>query len=150
MNSKIQFFGDTSFIFMVMGCFLERIQVEVLYTKVHQRSNFRFCIPNFPNISIQRLSLTFLCLPPSKIKMVPLPLLMLWYIINRGRLSIFTSLKVSISFRPEFVVTWLGLAKIGIIPAFINYNLKKDALLHTINVADCRAIIYGLELENGM
>ena len=48
------------------------------------------------------------------------------------------------------MVTWLGLAKIGIIPAFINYNLKKDALLHTINVADCRAIIYGLELENGM
>lgn len=51
--------------------------------------------------------------------------------------------------RPEYVATWLGLAKIGVIPALINYNLKKDPLVHTIKVADCRAIIYGLELENG-
>ena len=51
--------------------------------------------------------------------------------------------------RPEYVATWLGLAKIGVVPALINYNLRKDALLHTITVADCRAIIYGLELETG-
>ena len=76
--------------------------------------------------------------------------MLLAMIYYKPRPSIFTSLKVSIFFRPEFVVTWLGLAKIGVIPAFINYNLKKEALLHTINVADCRAIIYGFELENGM
>ena len=51
--------------------------------------------------------------------------------------------------RPEYVGLWLGLAKIGVIPALINYNLQQDALLHTINVAECRAIIYGLELEEG-
>ena len=51
--------------------------------------------------------------------------------------------------RPEYVGLWMGLAKIGVIPALINYNLQQDSLLHTINVAECRAIIYGLELEEG-
>lgn len=51
--------------------------------------------------------------------------------------------------RPEYVATWLGLAKIGVIPALINYNLSQDSLLHTVEIADCRAIIYGLELEKG-
>ncbi len=51
--------------------------------------------------------------------------------------------------RPEYVATWLGLAKVGVVPALINYNLKQQALIHTVQVADCRAIIYGLELEAG-
>ena len=51
--------------------------------------------------------------------------------------------------RPEYVGIWLGLAKIGVIPALINYNLQQDSLVHTIEVAECRAIIYGLELEKG-
>ena len=50
--------------------------------------------------------------------------------------------------RPEYVATWLGLAKIGVVPALINYNLKKDALIHTIRVANCKAIIYGVEFYN--
>ena len=49
----------------------------------------------------------------------------------------------------KFVGLWLGLAKIGVIPALINNNLQRDSLLHTINVAGCRALIYGLEQENG-
>jgi solute carrier family 27 fatty acid transporter 1/4 len=52
--------------------------------------------------------------------------------------------------RPEYVGLWMGLAKIGVIPALINYNLQQDSLLHTINVAECRAIIYGLELEEAV
>jgi solute carrier family 27 fatty acid transporter 1/4 len=51
--------------------------------------------------------------------------------------------------RPEYVGLWLGLAKIGVIPALINYNLRQTSLLHTVGVADCRALIYGLELEEG-
>ena len=39
--------------------------------------------------------------------------------------------------RPEYVATWLGLAKIGVVPALINYNLKDKALTHTIQVANC-------------
>jgi len=48
--------------------------------------------------------------------------------------------------RPEFVCTWLGLAKIGVIPALINYNLRAEPLFHTIQVAKCKAVIYGAEL----
>ena len=35
------------------------------------------------------------------------------------------------------------------VPALINYNLRKDALIHTIKAAESKAIIYGLELEEG-
>ena len=52
--------------------------------------------------------------------------------------------------RPEYIATWLGLAKIGVTPALINYNLKQQSLIHTIQVSNCKAIIYGIELENGM
>lgn len=50
--------------------------------------------------------------------------------------------------RPEYVATWLGLAKIGVTPALINYNLKQQALIHTIEVAQCKAIIHGAELSS--
>ena len=32
------------------------------------------------------------------------------------------------------------------IPALINYNLKQNALVHTVRVANSKAIIYGVEL----
>merc|ERR1711881_365968 len=60
------------------------------------------------------------------------------------------SIAIFMENRPEYVAIWLGLAKIGVIPALINYNLKKESLLHTISVADCRAIIYGLEVETAV
>ncbi len=41
------------------------------------------------------------------------------------------------------------MAKVGVVTALINYNLRKDALIHTIEVASCKGIIYGLELEDG-
>ena len=52
--------------------------------------------------------------------------------------------------RPEYIATWLGLAKIGVTPALINYNLKQQSLVHTIQVSNCKSIIYGIELEKGM
>ena len=51
--------------------------------------------------------------------------------------------------RPEWIITWLGLVKIGVIPALINCSIRKKQLLHTTSVANCRAMIYGLELESG-
>ena len=59
------------------------------------------------------------------------------------------SMALFMSNRPEQIITWLGLAKIGVIPALINFNLRKDSLIHTIKVADCKGIIYGQELEEG-
>lgn len=45
--------------------------------------------------------------------------------------------------RPEFVGTWLGLSKIGVITPLINTNLRGPSLLHSITVANCTAFIYG-------
>ena len=49
--------------------------------------------------------------------------------------------------RPEFVCTWLGLAKIGVVPALINYNLRAESLHHSISVAGCKALVYSKHLE---
>ncbi len=43
----------------------------------------------------------------------------------------------------------MGLAKVGVVPALINTNLRSDPLVHTITTAASRAVIYGMELEEG-
>uniref|UniRef100_A0A1B0GJ61 Very long-chain fatty acid transport protein n=1 Tax=Lutzomyia longipalpis TaxID=7200 RepID=A0A1B0GJ61_LUTLO len=48
--------------------------------------------------------------------------------------------------KPEYGCMWLGLSKIGVITALINTNLRKDVLLHSIRVADAKAVIVGTEL----
>ncbi|XP_076351947.1 long-chain fatty acid transport protein 4-like isoform X1 [Tachypleus tridentatus] len=45
--------------------------------------------------------------------------------------------------RPEFVGIWLGLAKIGVVTAFINTNLRMHSLLHSLSINKCNAIICG-------
>uniref|UniRef100_A0A1Y1LXN2 Long-chain-fatty-acid--CoA ligase n=1 Tax=Photinus pyralis TaxID=7054 RepID=A0A1Y1LXN2_PHOPY len=44
---------------------------------------------------------------------------------------------------PEYICLWLGLAQIGVVPALINTNIVKDALVHSLSVAKCSAVIYG-------
>ena len=51
--------------------------------------------------------------------------------------------------RPEYVAIWLGLAKIGVVPALVNHNQKKQAFEHAVKVADSKAIIFGAEFVNG-
>lgn len=51
--------------------------------------------------------------------------------------------------RPEFVCLWLGLAKVGLVTALINNNLRKEVLVHSINAANCKGIIVGTELVEG-
>lgn len=51
--------------------------------------------------------------------------------------------------RPEFVAIWLGMSKVGIVTALINYNLKSVSLVHSVNVANCNILIYGSELSSG-
>jgi solute carrier family 27 fatty acid transporter 1/4 len=48
--------------------------------------------------------------------------------------------------RPEFVGTWLGLAKAGIITAFINTNQRLETLVHSITVVNCKAVIFEPQL----
>lgn len=50
--------------------------------------------------------------------------------------------------RPEFVMLWLGLAKIGVTSALINFNLKHEAFAHCINVSGAKSIIFGHELTS--
>jgi solute carrier family 27 fatty acid transporter 1/4 len=51
--------------------------------------------------------------------------------------------------RPEYVALWLGLAKIGVVTALINYNLKDKPLLHSIQIAESKAVIVGKDFLSG-
>ena len=44
--------------------------------------------------------------------------------------------------RPEFVGFWLGLTKVGIRIALLNFNLRNVALSHCIKTGECKALIY--------
>ncbi len=48
--------------------------------------------------------------------------------------------------RPEYLIIHMGLAKIGVISALINSNLKGPPLLHAINIAKAKGAILGHEL----
>jgi acyl-coenzyme A synthetase/AMP-(fatty) acid ligase len=49
--------------------------------------------------------------------------------------------------KPEFIGIWYGLSKLGVITACINTNLKTKALIHSIEVALPKVVIYDEELE---
>ncbi|XP_077988607.1 long-chain fatty acid transport protein 6-like [Glandiceps talaboti] len=44
---------------------------------------------------------------------------------------------------PTFVYAWLGLAKLGIKCAFINYNLRSDSLIHCVNIVRAKVLLVG-------
>lgn len=48
--------------------------------------------------------------------------------------------------RPEFIVVWLGLLKLGIVTALINTHLLADGLLHCIKIAEPKVVVVGVEL----
>uniref|UniRef100_A0A672ZV76 Very long-chain fatty acid transport protein n=1 Tax=Sphaeramia orbicularis TaxID=375764 RepID=A0A672ZV76_9TELE len=50
--------------------------------------------------------------------------------------------------RPLQVALWLGLAKVGVEAALINFNLRHDSLLHCLGVSGSRAIVFGAELAD--
>lgn len=52
--------------------------------------------------------------------------------------------------RPLQVALWLGLAKVGVEAALINFNLRRDSLLHCIGVSASRGIVFGAELADAM
>ena len=47
--------------------------------------------------------------------------------------------------RPEYVGLWLGCAKIGVVPALINTNLRGEAFLHSLKEVSATACILGTE-----
>ncbi|EDW60625.2 long-chain fatty acid transport protein 1 isoform X1 [Drosophila virilis] len=52
--------------------------------------------------------------------------------------------------RAEFVATWLGLSKIGIITPLINTNLRGASLQHSVKVGNCTALIYGISYRSAV
>ncbi|XP_033826668.1 long-chain fatty acid transport protein 1a [Periophthalmus magnuspinnatus] len=52
--------------------------------------------------------------------------------------------------RPLQVALWLGLAKVGVEAALINFNLRQDSLLHCLGVSGSRAIVFGAELADAI
>lgn len=52
--------------------------------------------------------------------------------------------------RPEYFVVWMGLAKVGVRTALINFNLRLRQLVHSFSVCDCKLIIYGAEQTDKM
>lgn len=49
---------------------------------------------------------------------------------------------------PQFVFMWLGLWSIGAIPAFINYNLTEDPLLHSLKSSTARLLFVDPEVKH--
>ncbi|EEB19125.1 Long-chain fatty acid transport protein, putative [Pediculus humanus corporis] len=50
----------------------------------------------------------------------------------------------------EYMCIWLGLAKLGIVSALINTNLRNQSFLHSLKAAKCNALIYSSELSEGV
>ncbi|XP_022649294.1 long-chain fatty acid transport protein 4-like isoform X2 [Varroa jacobsoni] len=44
--------------------------------------------------------------------------------------------------KPEYVLLWLGLSKLGVATALINSNLQDDPLMHCATMVNCKAVIY--------
>jgi fatty-acyl-CoA synthase len=52
--------------------------------------------------------------------------------------------------RPEFLFSWLGLAKLGAVTALLNSNLRGHPLAHSLAVADAKHLIVGAELGDAL
>ncbi|XP_033927801.1 long-chain fatty acid transport protein 1 isoform X2 [Melopsittacus undulatus] len=52
--------------------------------------------------------------------------------------------------RPEFVGLWLGMAKVGIEAALINFNLRLDSLVYCVRSSGARALVFGGELSSAI
>ena len=44
--------------------------------------------------------------------------------------------------RIEYVCMWLAMSKIGIVTALINNNLRGKSLVHSIQVASCKVVVF--------
>jgi len=47
--------------------------------------------------------------------------------------------------KAEYIITWLGLAKVGIVTALINSNLQGKGLVHCVKISNSKLLIFGIE-----
>lgn len=64
--------------------------------------------------------------------------------INRG-----DTVALMMDNRPEYVAFWLGLAKVGIVTALVNHNLRDHPLLHALRIVNSKAIIFSSDFAEG-
>lgn len=50
--------------------------------------------------------------------------------------------------RPEYLIAWIGIIKIGASAALINTNLVKGPLAHSLNISGARHLVLGAELAD--
>jgi len=48
--------------------------------------------------------------------------------------------------RPEFITTWMGMAKLGGASALINHNLKGKSLVHCVSISGAKVFVFGIEV----
>ena len=72
------------------------------------------------------------------------------YFLNKLNLKKGDCVALFMENQPEHPGIWLGLSKIGVITALVNTNLKNEPLLHSINVAKAKYVIYGSSLTNSI
>lgn len=51
---------------------------------------------------------------------------------------------------PMFIWTWLGLAKIGCVGAFINFNIRSNSLLHCLKISGAKVLVAAEELQDAV
>ncbi|GFS03074.1 long-chain fatty acid transport protein 4 [Elysia marginata] len=51
---------------------------------------------------------------------------------------------------PEYVPLWLGMSKIGVVAALINFNLKDMPLIHCIQASRAKALIFASNLSDAL
>lgn len=54
----------------------------------------------------------------------------------------------SLENRLDYNSTWIGMAKLGIISAQINTNIRSQPLVHTFDVVKAKAVVFTNETEN--
>ncbi|XP_034458037.1 long-chain fatty acid transport protein 4 isoform X2 [Hippoglossus hippoglossus] len=52
--------------------------------------------------------------------------------------------------RSQYVGLWLGMAKIGVEAALINFNLRLEALVHCVTISNAKAVVFGAELTDAV
>ncbi|KAJ8260552.1 hypothetical protein COCON_G00162750 [Conger conger] len=52
--------------------------------------------------------------------------------------------------RSQYVGLWLGMAKIGVEAALINFNLRLEALVHCVTISNAKAVVFGTELSDAL
>ncbi|XP_077980056.1 long-chain fatty acid transport protein 2-like [Glandiceps talaboti] len=65
------------------------------------------------------------------------------YFVKQHGLKINDTVAIMMYNEPAYIWTVLGLGKLGIKCALINYKLRSDSLLHCIGICDCKVLLVG-------